>query len=416
MAMINVVTSRTDAGLAGVPFATRRDFRCGAFLAEAECPADTVYLLAEGQVRCFLLSEDGCEATTAVLGPRQLVGVLGLFGFPTHPVFAEALGSVRAWAMPAEGLRNELRHNPMLQGLVIGALAQRLALAEGLLRDVLLLPVRERVRDIERRLAATLGGKPAALRRAQLAALAQTRPETLARVSPRRNRLAVEELPDEARPCTRLFRAGETLDGLDAARGWIYQLMEGRLRVALGGKGKRELTVYTLEAGDFLDFSGLVGLPPNGLRAIGLTHGAIRAISAAQFMANIAESGIELVRIGYQLSRRLTWVDRQLSYAATRTVRGRVLAQLRDVDGGGPPTSHASLAKRVGASRETITRTLGQLEREGLISRERRRLRLDTAKFGVAQDRPQQDQHRARVHDAARDPHDQSRELLVVNR
>ena len=398
-----------------MPFARRRDFRCGAFLAEAECPVDTIFLLAEGQVRCFLLSEDGSEATTAVLGPGQLVGVLGLFGFPTHRVFAEALVAVRAWAMPAEELGDDLSRNPMLQGLVIGALAQRVAVAEGLLRDVLLLPVRERVGDIERRLAATLGGKPAALRRAQLAALAQVRPETLARVSPRRGRVSVEDVPDLAQPFTRKFQAGETLDGLDAPRGCINQLIDGQLRLALGGADKREVSVYTLEAGDFVDFSGLVGLPPNGLRAIGLMNGAIRTISAEQFVTDVSESPAELVRIGHQLSQRLIWVDRQLSYAATRTVRRRLLAQLRDVDIGAPPPSHASLARRVGASRETITRTLGQLEREGVISRGRRRLLLEPADLSFAQLRPNQRQHRARVHDAAGDPHNQARELLVIN-
>jgi CRP-like cAMP-binding protein len=174
--------------------------------------------------------------------------------------------------------------------------------------------------------------------------------------------------------------------------------------------------VHTLGAGDFLDFSRLVGLPPNGLRAIGLTNGVIRTIPAAQFVADLAASPAELARIGDQLSQRLIWVDRQLSYAATRTVRRRLLAQLRDVEGGAAPPSHASLASRVGASRETITRTLGQLEREGLISRERRRLRLEPADLGVAHGHRQQRQHRPRVHDTARDPHDQARELLVVNR
>jgi len=177
----------------------------------------------------------------------------------------------------------------------------------------------------------------------------------------------------------RRFRAGEKLEQLDAPRGWVSQLIDGQLRVAFGGADKREVSVYTLDAGDFLDFSRLVGLPANGLRAIGLTNGVIRTICATQFVADLAASPVELARIGDQLSQRLIWVDRQLSYAARRTVRRRLLAQLRDVDSGAPPPSHASLARRVGASRETITRTLGQLEREGLISRERRRLRLEPA-------------------------------------
>src|SRR5204862_4555737 len=104
--------SKTVSNLVGVPFARTRDFRCGAFLAEAGCPATTLYLLANGQVRCFSLSEDGCEATTAVLGPGQLVGVSALFGVPASILFAQALTPVRAWALPVTQLKEEVWRSP----------------------------------------------------------------------------------------------------------------------------------------------------------------------------------------------------------------------------------------------------------------------------------------------------------------
>src|SRR5207248_10626852 len=113
----------TGSLLVGVPFARRREFRVGEFLAEAGCAADSVYLLSAGQVRCFSLSEDGCEATMAVLGPGQLVGIACIFGARTHAQFAQALTPVRAWALPASQLREEVWRNAILLGLVVGALA-----------------------------------------------------------------------------------------------------------------------------------------------------------------------------------------------------------------------------------------------------------------------------------------------------
>ena len=403
-----------DSGLVGVRFARRRDFRRGAYLAEADCAADTLYLIVDGQVRCFLLSEDGCEATTAVLGPGQLVGAQALFGFATHRLFVQALLPVRAWALPVADVLEELPANRMLQGLVVGALAQRLALAEGLLRDVLLLPVRERMGDVERRLSATLGGQPAALRRAQLAGLLQTRPETLARISHSRSRASSLAAADVAQLDMRLFRKGEVLHGLDAPCGSINQLAVGRIQVALAGADKREVTLYTLEPGDLFGFSGLVGLPPSGLRAIALSEGAFRTESASELLAEIAQASLRLIDIGQQLARWLTSLERQVGYAARRTVRLRLIAQLHDA-GEMSPTSHAWLARRIGASRETVTRTLRQLEKEGLLLRDHRRLRLQPGHVRLPQSGPHQPQRREGIHNAARDPHDQPRQLLVVD-
>src|ERR1051326_941355 len=219
----------TNSILVGVPFARRREFRAGEFLAEAECATDNVYLLSGGQVRCFSISEDGCEATTAVLGPGQLVGVGGLFGGLSHALFAQALTPVQTWAMPTATLRQEMQHNPMLLGLVAGALAQRVALAEGLLRDVLLLPVRDRLDDVEVRLALTLRGKRPALSRSQLADLVKARPETLTRVVPTSGcfKAGSNRLPRIG--VRRAFRAGDVLDNLDGPQGCVNQILEGRL-------------------------------------------------------------------------------------------------------------------------------------------------------------------------------------------
>ena len=409
-----------DSVLVGAPFAVRRDFPRGAFLAEADCFADTLYLIVDGQVRCFLLSEDGCEATTAILGPGQLVGAHALFdqGFATHRLFVQALLPVRAWSMPVSDAREELPRNRLLQGLVVGALAQRFALAEGLLRDVLLLPVRERIGDMEQRLTATLGGRAVALRRVQLAGLLQTRPETLARLAHSTSMPSVPHDTQPPSPRVRLFRRGQALRDLDAPRGHVNQLLDGRLQIALSGVDKREVSLYTLERGDFFGFSGLLGLPPSGLGALALADGAIRTLAGASLLHQISEAPEILLTMGQQLAGRLTALERQLSFAARRTVRLRLLAQLRDQDvhdGQTSPISHASLARRIGASRETVTRTLRQLEKEGLLSRDHRRLRLQPGHLGLTQGVPHQPKRREGVHDAARDPHDQARELLVVD-
>ena len=414
----------TNSILVGVPFARRREFRAGEFLAEAECATDNVYLLSGGQVRCFSISEDGCEATTAVLGPGQLVGVGGLFGGLSHALFAQALTPVQAWAMPTATLRQEMHHNPMLLGLLAGALAQRVAVAEGLLRDVLLLPVRDRLGDVEQRLAVTLHGNRPALNRSQLAGLVQARPETLTRVVPTSGCTSTRSTRTPCLGLRRSFRAGDVLDNVDAPRGHVNQLTRGRLQIALVGVDKRQVSVRTLQAGDLVGVAGLVGLPPSGLRALALTDGALRTLGARELLRAIDADPARLYELAQQFRTGLYQLERHLSFAATRTARQRLVAYLRDLErqapGSSASLSHATLARRIGCSRETVTRALRVLEQDGVIARDGRRLRLCNAPRAVraglflAQNAHKQGQHRRRVHEPARDPHDQTRQLLVV--
>jgi CRP-like cAMP-binding protein len=410
--------SRTPSGLVGVPFARRRAFVRGEFLAEAGCATDNLYLLSSGQVRCFSLSEDGCEATTAVLGPGQLVGVGGLFGNDTHAVFVQALTPTETWMMPTAAWQQEMDHNPMLLGLLVGALAQRVAVAEGLLRDVLLLPVRDRLGDVELRLAATLGGRRPALSRSQLAGLVQARPETLTRVVPTNG-----WHPRATRNTWRwrVFRAGDVLEDLDAPIGCVNQVVDGQLQIALAGIDKRQLSVQTLHAGDILGIAGLVGLPPNGLCALALTDGSVRTIDARELLAAIGDDAARLLGLAQQLGTALSQLEGRLSFAATGTARQRLVACLRELErqapAGGRTLSHAWFARRIGTSRETVTRALRVLEQDGIITRDGRHVQLSGAASTLlfSQNTHQQRQYRRRVHDAARYPHDQPRQLLVVD-
>lgn len=416
--------SKTVSNLVGVPFARRRDFRCGAFLAEAGCPVTTVYLLTSGQVRCFSLSEDGCEATTAVLGPGQLVGVSALLGVATNGLFAQALTPVRVWAMPIAQLKDEVWRNPMLLGLLVGALAQRSALTQGLLRDVLLLPVRDRLGDMELRLSAALGGRRPALNRTQLAGLVHARPETLTRVVARHFAAECDPQPWLK---LRTFRRGAVLANLDAPPGHVYQLVVGELQIALAGGDKRQFSLHMLGAGDFLGIAGLVGLPPTGLIAIGLSDGAVRRLSADEFLRHIAAEPDRLRGLAQQLGHELIGMEVQLGLASARTARQRLLAYLRELELQSPvedrlTLSHELLARRIGSSRETVTRALRALEQEGIITRDGRRVRLRTrpqVRIGevllLAKKRRQEPKYRGHVHKSAGDPHDQPRQLLVVD-
>src|SRR5919199_1488620 len=142
------------------PFGAVRRFARGATLVRAGEPAHTVYLVRRGEVRISLLTEDGRETTTAVVGPGQIVGISALLGRPIYHAFAEALVPTEAWSLSAERLLRHLPTDRVLLGLVVGALARRLAQEVSLVGEVALLPVGQRVADLQARLASPGAPRP----------------------------------------------------------------------------------------------------------------------------------------------------------------------------------------------------------------------------------------------------------------
>ena len=364
--------------LVGVSFAVQCSFGRGAFVVEADQPAETIFLIRRGQVREFWLDDDGRETTTAILGPGQLVGHAPLLGFASHRVFGQALTPrVEAWALETDMVLDRLAHDRALLGLVSGALAQRFALAAGLLRDVSLLPVLERLCDVEQRLAACLLGETPALTRAGLAHLIHARPETLAR---RRHQPAVGDEPLTLPPLrlgTHSFAAGSVALEGDLAVGQVGQVLSGQLRLSLVGSGGRALHFDVLSRGDLLGVPALVGMRGLGLRAEALSRCSLRVMDAATFLNEIAAEPTALHELGRGLGARLAQLEQRLAQDE-RSMDQRVLACIAAL--GTPGTSgrwsHAWLAQQIGVARETVTRTLAHLEAGGRLHREGRRIVL----------------------------------------
>jgi CRP-like cAMP-binding protein len=164
--------------------ATHR-FRCGDLLTAATAPAHCAYLIQSGHVRVFRVRGGGRETTTALLGPGYVVGIGALVGLPAYQCFAQAQTAVDAWVLYPGRLWCLLARQPELACDVVALLSRRLAWSEAVLRDVVLLPVPERVRNLRRRLE-SCGGPPPRLTREALAEVVAARRETISRaLSPR---------------------------------------------------------------------------------------------------------------------------------------------------------------------------------------------------------------------------------------
>lgn len=170
-----------DPALPPVPFAVVRRLRREALLIMAGDRATTVYVIQRGLVRSFVLSDGGRQTTTAVLGPGQIVGLAALLGLSTYHASVQAITPAVVWVIPADRLNEQLRHDPTLLLGVAQALIRRLTFAEGLVKDVALRPVPERIAHVMGLLDPCLGGEPPRLTREMVAALVSARRETVSR-------------------------------------------------------------------------------------------------------------------------------------------------------------------------------------------------------------------------------------------
>ncbi len=384
-------------GFSGVPGAVHHTFRRGEFILEAGCAPETVHIIGRGQVRVFLLDEDGRETTTSILGPTHLVGIAPLLGRDEPDAFAQALTTVETWAIPISFVRQRLGNDRSLRGLMLGSLVQRFALAQGLLRDVLLLPVAQRVADVQVRLACLLGAQPS-LTRAALAALVQARPETLAR------HRGTEHYPTEAvlEPAEpnavdsthQAFRADETVLAATLPAGQTGVVLAGQLQLSFTGSTGRAVAFDTVEPGDLLGIDTLLGLPPVGLRAVALTDGAVRFLSAHDLLMLLDEPAASsklMTRFGLRLER----LEQRLARLTARSVSQQLmdlLAELARAQTSTPSApsavspiewSHAQLARHMGVCRETVTRALATLARAGAIERAGRRIVVTSSRPAV---------------------------------
>ncbi|HLZ26260.1 MAG TPA: Crp/Fnr family transcriptional regulator [Chloroflexota bacterium] len=419
----------------GMPLATPRHVTAGRLLLRAGEPATQVYLIRRGQVRVCVLSSDGRETTTAVLGTGQLVGISPLLGRATYHEFAHALGPVDVWSLPSATLLQSLPTNPDLLGLVVGALGQRLVQGMTLLGDVALKTVPNRVDDIRGLLTAQLG-EPPRLTQRLLSDLVGARPETLSRLG----RAGVAPSPSASTPREPFQRTRETpapavqsapgntsaldfaavlapmpsltyapgntcaldfagvlapMPSLSYAPGeriplspsvdGVTVLKDGQVRLLVEGPGGRRMIIDRIESG-CLELPVVAAPVGPGLQAEAITPASIWRVPRIQLLQLLDAHPPLGCQVLAQTATRLMRVEQLLHRAHAPSVRARlasVMLELMHVEGSetlvgswSVPSgwTHEAFAHAVGARRETVTRALRGLEFDGYLLRSGARL------------------------------------------
>lgn len=168
----------------------------------------------------------------------------------------------------------------------------------------------------------------------------------------------------------------------------LFMILEGRIRVTILGDDGREVILTMLSPGDFFGEMALLDHEPRSATAIAADETELIVLHRADFQGLVAENpsiSTALIRV---LTGRLRRANQQISTLALLDVYGRVARVILDMarDEGrrlkdGRITfrraTHQEIANRIGTTRETVTRMLKDLERQGLIQIDGRELVLE---------------------------------------
>ncbi len=182
------------------------------------------------------------------------------------------------------------------------------------------------------------------------------------------------------------------MEGEPAER--FHLVVDGRLRVFRGTPEGDEQTLQVLERGELLAITSLINGRPYPASAETQTDAQVAAIDRSDVAPLVQAHGDLAWILLQQVTRRLAWAEGRIYDLALRRATGRVVSALLQFaqekgapDGSGRlivtmPLTHREIGQLTGVSRETVTRTFGQLRGDGGLQwTDDGRLVLDPAKL-----------------------------------
>ncbi len=170
-----------------------------------------------------------------------------------------------------------------------------------------------------------------------------------------------------------VFKEGGPADG-------IYVLCDGEVKLYATSPNGRTMILKIARIGDVLGLSATLNDLPHEVTAETLSPCNFKHLSQDLFLSFLqehAEAGYTAALTLAKEHRQVVLGARRLALSPSAATRiAQILIEFAGLDVTRKPTSrfpmvltHAELASLISASRETVTRVLNQLERDGIISR-----------------------------------------------
>jgi CRP-like cAMP-binding protein len=166
---------------------------------------------------------------------------------------------------------------------------------------------------------------------------------------------------------------------------FFFMILEGRIKVTILGDDGREVILSLLGSGDFFGEMALLDNEPRSATAIAVEDSELLSLHRNDFQNVLTDNRSITVGLIKVLTARLRRANHQISTLALLDVYGRVARVIVDMareegrrlkDGriAFRRATHQEIANRIGTTRETVTRMLKDLERQGMIHIEGREI------------------------------------------
>jgi CRP/FNR family transcriptional regulator, cyclic AMP receptor protein len=165
----------------------------------------------------------------------------------------------------------------------------------------------------------------------------------------------------------------------------LFVIVEGRVRVTILGDDGREIILSLLGPGDFFGELALIDNEPRSATTIAAEDAELLCLSRSDFEAAVKEHASITKGLLAVVAARLRHANHQISTLALLDVYGRVARvllemareegkRLKDGHISFRRPTHQEIASRIGTTRETVTRMLRDLQRQGLVHVEAREM------------------------------------------
>jgi CRP/FNR family cyclic AMP-dependent transcriptional regulator len=191
--------------------------------------------------------------------------------------------------------------------------------------------------------------------------------------------LADTDIDALARLCTKRRYPKDTVVFFENEDGeFFFMILEGRIKVTILGDDGREIILSVLGPGDFFGEMALLDNEPRSATAIAAEESELLSLHRTDFQTVLSDNRNILGSFIKILTSRLRRANHQISTLALLDVYGRVARvilemareegkRLKDGRIAFRRATHQEIANRIGTTRETVTRMLKELERQGLI-------------------------------------------------
>jgi CRP-like cAMP-binding protein len=196
----------------------------------------------------------------------------------------------------------------------------------------------------------------------------------------------IEELANRVSPVR--YRESAVIVPQSAAGDQLLVICSGRVKVGMSNNKGREVTLAVLRPGDVIGEMSVIDGSSRSAEVVALSDVALLSLPREEFLAHLRRSPQTALNLLGEMAQRLRRANENIGSLALQDVEVRLvrmLARLAHDEGTLNPDgslilrrrpTQQELANMIGSSRETVSRTLAAMARQGLTMTRGRSLLL----------------------------------------